>query len=220
MGEIRVPLQRTLGAAQRFMRAIEPAQRRSVIGEERHVVGSELKHPVIGIERFRHAIEFEQRVGAIAKRIAVIGRRHEDTVKAFQRVARSAKLHERDTAPVEQFGIVRRDAKTLVVTNECALKISQRVKNEAKAGKAVGARQIAFQRRLDERERRIEPPAPIGDLPEAAERVEIVWLMLQQLGVEPLRFVKLAVALRPLRAPQHSRQVRLQVLRRLRCINI
>ena len=156
------------------MRAIEPAQRRSAIGEERRVVGSELKHPVIGIERFRHAIESEQRVGAIAKRIAVIGRRHEDTVKAFQRVARSAKLHERDTAPVEQFGIVRRDAKTLVVTNERALKISQRVKNEAKAGKAVGARQIAFQRRLDERERRIEPPAPAGDLPEAVQRVEIV----------------------------------------------
>jgi hypothetical protein len=47
------------------------------------------------------------------------------------------------------------------------------------------------------------------------KRLEIVRLLLRQLGVEPLSFVKLTLSERPLRAPEHPRQVRLEVSRLL-----
>ncbi len=133
----------------------------------------------------------------------------EHAVKAFQRFARTAKLQKRHAAPVKQLSVIGRKAQAFIVACERALKISQRVKNQAQAGKAVGARKVAFQRCLSKRQRRIEPPALVVDLPKALQCVEIVGLMLHQLGVNPLRFVKLTFFESLVRAPEHPRQIRL-----------
>ena len=76
------------------------------------------------------------------------------------------------------------------------------MKHEPKAGKTVCAGNIALQRRLNERERRIEAPAPIVDLPKAVQRVEVVGALPEKLSVKPLGFAGLALLLRTLRAPK------------------
>jgi hypothetical protein len=88
------------------------------------------------------------------------------------------------------------------------------MEHEPKAGKTVSAGNIALQRRLNERERRIEPPAPVVDLPKAMQRVEIVGALPEELSVEPLGFAELAFFVRAPCAPKRPRKIRLQVSRR------
>ena len=71
-----------------------------------------------------------------------------------------------------------------------------------------------MQRRLDQRQRRIQAPAPVIDEAETVQRVEIVGINMQDRGVKPLRLVELALFVGAQRTPQHSRKIWLQGLRR------
>ena len=85
------------------------------------------------------------------------------------------------------------------------------MKDQAEAGEAVGAVEIGLQRRLNQRQRAFEPAAPVMDQAETVQRVEIVGLMVQHRGVEPLRLVELALLVGAQRAAQQPRRVHVQM---------
>ena len=213
LSKVRLAQQRAGRAHQGFLRAVEPAQRHRAVGQELRVAGGELQCRVVSGKRLRHPIELEQRIAAIAERIEVGRGSGEQTVEARKRLTRALELQERHAAAVEELAIVRFETQAFVVADQRASEIFQRMKHQPEAGKAVGATKIALQRRLDERERRIEPPALVIDQAKTVQRVEIAGVMLQQRGIKPFRFGELAFLHRTLRAPQHSRKVRLQKLR-------
>ena len=70
------------------------------------------------------------------------------------------------------------------------------MENQPKTGKAVGAGEVAFQRFLEKRQRHVEPPAPMVDLPKPVQRVEIVGMVLEEFGVKPFRLGEFAILVR------------------------
>ncbi len=63
------------------------------------------------------------------------------------------------------------------------------MKDEPQGRKSIGALEIGFQRRLKERQRRVQTPALVIDLSKTKQRVEILGMLLQRLRIEPLRLV-------------------------------
>jgi len=120
----------------------------------------------------------------------VIGRGCENTIEIFQRFRRTADLEQSDTAPVANLAVGRFEAKTFAVAFERPEEILQRVKDQAKARKAVGAIGIGLQCRLNERERCIETAMPVMDLAQPVECVKIIALMVQHRSVETRRLVE------------------------------
>ena len=135
--------------------------------------------------------------------------------KASSASARPAKLQQRHAAAVEQFGIVRLETQAFVKTDQRPLEIPQRVKHHPETGKAIGAKWVAFQRFLKQRKRCVEPTAPVVDLPETVQRVEIVGVMLEDFPVKPFSLGEFAVLESAPRALERPRGIGLRALRRL-----
>jgi hypothetical protein len=81
------------------------------------------------------------------------------------------------------------------------------VEGEPKAGKAFGAREIAFQRFLKTHQRRIEPSAAKVDLAKAVQGVKAVRVMLEAFGVKSFGLDEFAFLERPPGAPQRARRI-------------
>jgi hypothetical protein len=164
VGEVRLDRERLLRAQQRFMRPVELTQGRRLVGQERRIDRRKLKQAFIGRDGVFHPIEPQQRIAAIAERVGVIRTRCQHALEAFERLPWPPQFDERHAAPIEKFRVVRLKPKPLFEARQRARKIAQRVEDEPEAGEAFGAREIAFQRLLKTRKRRIEPTAAIVDL--------------------------------------------------------